>query len=49
MGISLWETEDDLRAAEELGREARRRVLETGGGQREPVVERWEVVFDKMV
>jgi heme-degrading monooxygenase HmoA len=49
MGISFWETEDDLRAAEEVGREARRRVLEAGGGQGEPVVERWEVVFDEMV
>jgi heme-degrading monooxygenase HmoA len=49
MGISFWETEDDLRAAEELGREARRRVMEAGGGQGEPVVERWEVVFDEMV
>jgi heme-degrading monooxygenase HmoA len=49
MGISFWETEDDLRAAEELGREARRRVTEAGGGQGEPVVERWEVVVDEMV
>jgi heme-degrading monooxygenase HmoA len=49
MGISFWETEDDLRAAEELGREARRRVMEAGGGQGEPVVDRWEVVFDEMV
>jgi heme-degrading monooxygenase HmoA len=49
MGISFWDTEDDLRAAEELGREARRRVMDTGGGQSEPVVERWEVVFDEMV
>jgi hypothetical protein len=49
MGISFWETEDDMRAAEELGREARRRVLEAGGGQGEPVVERWEVVFAEMV
>jgi hypothetical protein len=46
---SFWETEDDLRAAEELGREARRRVMDAGGGQGEPVVERWEVVFDEMV
>jgi heme-degrading monooxygenase HmoA len=49
MGISFWETEDDLRAAEEKGREARRRVLESGGGQSEPVVERWEVLFDETV
>ena len=48
MGISFWETEDDLRAAEEVGAESRRRVLENGGGQSEPVVERWEVVFDDM-
>ena len=49
MGISFWNSEEDLRAAEELGREARRRVAQAGGGQAEPVVERWEVVFDEMV
>jgi heme-degrading monooxygenase HmoA len=49
MGISFWETEEDLRAAEEHGRDARRRVMESGGGQGEPVVERWEVLFDEMV
>jgi heme-degrading monooxygenase HmoA len=49
IGISFWETEDDLRAAEEQGREARRRVMESGAGQGEPVVERWEVVFDETV
>jgi heme-degrading monooxygenase HmoA len=49
MGISFWDTDEDLRAGEELGREARRRVLETGAGQGEPVVERWEVLFDEML
>ena len=49
MGISFWETEADMRAGEELGREARRRVGEAGGTKREPVVDRWEVVFDEMV
>jgi hypothetical protein len=49
MGISVWETEEALRAGEEQGRAARRRVMETGAGQVEPVVERWEVLFDEMV
>jgi hypothetical protein len=49
MGISFRVTEDDPRAAEEQGREARGRVKETGAGQGEPVVERWEVLFDEMV
>ena len=49
MGISFWDSEEDLRAAEELGREARRRVAEAGGGEGEPIVERWEVVFDEMI
>jgi len=49
MGISFWETEADMRAGEEVGREARRRVGEAGGTKGEPVVDRWEVVFDEMV
>jgi len=49
MGISFWETEADMRAGEELGREARRRVGEVGGTSGAPVVDRWEVVFDEMV
>ena len=49
MAISFWQTEADMRAGEELGREARRRVGETGGSMGEPVVDRWEVVFDEMV
>jgi hypothetical protein len=39
MGISFWATEDDVRAAEELGREARRRVMGARGGRGEPFVE----------
>jgi heme-degrading monooxygenase HmoA len=49
MGISCWETEADMRAGEELGREARRRVGDAGSTKGEPVVDRWEVVFDEMV
>jgi|SoiMethySBSTD1v2_1073268.scaffolds.fasta_scaffold424551_3 heme-degrading monooxygenase HmoA len=49
MGISFWETEADMRAGEQLGREARRRAGEAGGTRGEPVVDRWEVVFDEMV
>src|SRR3954469_25575831 len=49
MGISFWETEADMRAAEELGTEARRRVGEIGGTKDEPAVDRWGVVFDEMI
>ena len=40
MGISFWETEADMRAGEESGREASRRVGEAGGTKGEPVVDR---------
>jgi len=49
MGISFWETEADMRAAEELGTEARRRIGEAGGTKDEPAVDRWDVVFDEMI
>lgn len=49
MGISFWESEDDLRASEELGASARQQVQETGGGQGEAERKDWEVVIDDTV
>jgi len=48
LGVSFWESESDLRAADELGQQAREQVQERGGGQ--SGIERvdWEVVLDHM-
>jgi heme-degrading monooxygenase HmoA len=49
IGISYWETQDDLEASDELGRQAREAAAETGQAQSEPVRETWEVALDDMV
>ena len=46
LGVSFWETEDDLRASDELGAEARAQLHETGIGSQDPVRQTWEVVVD---
>ena len=48
LGISFWESEGDMKAAEDLASEARQAAREAGGGQGEPEVRRWEVLFDDM-
>jgi heme-degrading monooxygenase HmoA len=49
IGISYWETQDDLEASDELGRQAREAAAETGQAQSEPARETWEVLLDDMV
>lgn len=49
IGVSFWESEDDLRASEQLGSEARQTAKDAGGGQDDPVREDWEVLLDDMV
>jgi heme-degrading monooxygenase HmoA len=49
IGISYWETQEDLEASDELGRQAREAAAETGQAQSEPVRETWEVLLDDMV
>jgi heme-degrading monooxygenase HmoA len=49
IGISYWESEDDLEASEPLGRAARAQAAETGGAAAEPVRETFEVMVDDMV
>ena len=49
IGVSFWEAEADLEAAEELGEQTRARAAETGRAATAPVTERWEVVIDDMV
>ena len=49
IGISFWETQEDLEASEELGRQARADAAQTGGAQSEPLRETFEVLLDDMV
>jgi heme-degrading monooxygenase HmoA len=46
IGMSYWETEADLEAAEELGEQARSQAAEAGDATVDPVSERWEVLLD---
>jgi heme-degrading monooxygenase HmoA len=46
LGISFWESEDALKASDELGEEARSEVNERGEAEAEPETKRWEVVVD---
>jgi hypothetical protein len=43
--ITLWDTEDDMRASEEQANELRRQAAEAVGAAAEPEVERYEVVY----
>ena len=47
IGVSFWEDEDALRAADQLGREARAAAAEASGAD-EPAVDVFEVVLDDM-
>jgi heme-degrading monooxygenase HmoA len=49
LGISFWESADDVSASDELGQEARENIKERGGAQSDAVREQWEVVIDDMV
>ncbi len=48
VGISYWESEEDLRASEEVADRARSEAAETGDASAEPEVSRFEVIFDDM-
>ena len=49
IGISFWESEGDLQASDDLGREARAAASEAGQASGEPEVGRFEVLLDDMV
>ena len=49
IGISYWESEDDMEASEGLGRAARAQAAETGEASAEPVRETFKVMIDDMV
>ena len=46
LGISFWESEDALKASDELGEEARADIKERGEADADPEAKRWEVVID---
>jgi heme-degrading monooxygenase HmoA len=46
LGISFWESEDALRASDELGEEARSQIKEQGEAEVDAETKRWEVVVD---
>jgi hypothetical protein len=43
--VTLWDTEEDMRASEERANELRRQAAEAVGATAEPEVERYEVVY----
>ena len=49
IGISYWESEDDMEASEGLGRTTRAQAAETGEAAAEPVRETFKVMIDDMV
>jgi heme-degrading monooxygenase HmoA len=46
LGISFWESEDALKASDELGEAARSEIKERGEAEADPETKRWEVVVD---
>jgi heme-degrading monooxygenase HmoA len=48
VGVSFWESEDAMRASEEMGESARQQAGEAGGASAEPQVGRYEVAIDTM-
>jgi len=49
IGISYWESEDDMEASEPLARVARAQAAETGQSSTEPVRENFKVMINDMV
>lgn len=45
LNITLWDTEEDLRASEERANQLRKQAAETVGATGEPQVERYEVAL----
>jgi heme-degrading monooxygenase HmoA len=45
--LSFWESEADMRASEQLAERAREAAIATAQPEREPVVDRYEVVLQR--
>ena len=48
IGISYWESREDMDASEEAGREGREKAAQTGGAQSDPGRDDYEVLLDEM-
>ncbi len=46
VGMSFWQTDDQMKASEEAVAGARERAARTGGAESEPEVEHFEVALD---
>jgi heme-degrading monooxygenase HmoA len=46
IATTYWDSEEAMKAAEQIGDETRRRAAETGGAGEEPQVERFEVAIN---
>jgi len=47
VAVALWETEGDMRESEKVADQARERAVATAKPERDPVVDHYEVVFQK--
>jgi heme-degrading monooxygenase HmoA len=46
IGISYWDSEEQMKASEDEVKDSRRRAAETGGAKSDPQVDRFEVALD---
>jgi heme-degrading monooxygenase HmoA len=49
IGISYWDSVEQMQASEDAVKDARQRASDTGGASAEPGVERFEVALDSFV
>lgn len=49
LGVSYWDSKEQMQASEDEVRDARQRAAETGGSTSEPAIERFEVALDSFV
>lgn len=49
VGISYWNSKEEMAASEEAVKDARQSAADTGGSASEPQIERFEVAVDQMV
>ncbi len=49
IGVSFWESQEQMQSSEEAVKDSRQRAAETGGASGDPAVERYEVLLDVMV
>ena len=47
VAVALWETDGDMRESEKVADQARERAVATAKPERDPIVDHYEVVFQK--